>query len=155
MDAREPLALTAAPARAPLGDLLLPLVIGALLVVAVAALALGAIGEMEAVVVVLFVAAMVGGPAVALGARLLGRSLGPAEAVDLPRHRGFYRYEAGSSGILGALAIGGFLLTALLRGGQIIGPPALLCLVLGVVVAPIVFIVQRRRSARALPPSIR
>ena len=155
MDRPEPFALTSAASPRRLADLALPATVTGLVGAGIGAVMLGVVRDYEALAVSLLVLATVGGAAIATGARLLGRSFGAAEAQGLPRHRGVFRYEAGRSGAVGVIAIVGFLASALVRGGEILGPPAQLCLALGVLAAPVIFVIQRKRSARALPPSIR
>lgn len=99
--------------------------------------------------------ALVGGVLAAFVAVVTGRSFGGREDLPLARHPGWFRYTSGRSGSVGVLCMAAFVLTGLSKGGAILGPPALLCLVLGIAAAPAVFVLQRRRAARSLPPSIR
>jgi hypothetical protein len=92
---------------------------------------------------------------VAVAARLFDRPLGAAEDVSLGVHPGWYRYAPGRSGFVGLLCMTGFVLTGMLKIGRLLGPFALVGLALGVSAAPLVFAVQRKRSARAVPLSIR
>ena len=155
MDGPEPFALTSSSSPRRAADLVLPATVTGLVGAGIGAVVLGVVSGSEALLVSLLVAATVGGAAIAFVARLLGRSFGAAETQGLPRHRGVFRYETGRSGAVGLVAIGGFLVTAFLRAGESLGPAAQLCLTLGVLAAPVIFVVQRKRSARALPPSIR
>ena len=143
------------PRSRSLQELALPVVVGSVAMLAVAAVAIGAVqgGEAELVVVMLLLCAA--GAVVASLVRWAGGSFGAPDAQVLPRHGGWFRYVPGRSGALGLLAIVGFIASAVLRGGLIIGAPALLGLVLGIAAAPVVFVFQRKRASRSLPPSIR
>jgi hypothetical protein len=108
---------------------------------------------LEATAVFLFLVAIGGGLAVALFVRLSNGAFGAADDQPLAMHPGWFRFVPGRSGAVGLLALAGVMATAVLRAPWM-GPPMLCCLALGALAAPVIFVVQRRRAARSLPPSI-
>jgi hypothetical protein len=157
MSAQEPFEMTVGARRGRLADVAPALVGGTVVALGAAAVLLvlaGALRDPAGVMVVAMLAAVVGGALVAVAARVLGRPLGAAEDLSLGIHPGWYRYAPGRSGAVGGLAIVGFMVTVALRAPWL-SPVMLASLVLGAAAAPVVFLVQRKRSAHAVPPSIR
>jgi hypothetical protein len=154
MSAQEPFQMTVGARRGRLADLAPVLISGTLVALGALAILTGALRDAMGVTVLLILVAVVGGALVAVAARLLGRPLGAAENLSLAVHPGWLRYTPGRSGAIGVLAIVGFMVTVALRAPWL-SPVMLSCLVLGAAAAPVVFLVQRKRSAHAVPPSIR
>ena len=154
MDAREPFESTTSALARRLSGLAIPVTVAALAAIGVVWIAGADRGDIGATAVFLFLMAIVGGMAAALVVYLSNGTFGAADDQPLAIHRGWFRYQPGRSGAVGALAIVGLMVTAFLRAPWM-GPPMLVCLALGALASPLIFVAQRKRAARCLPPSIR
>jgi hypothetical protein len=153
MDAREPLESTQARSPRRLTEVATRAALAALAATGLFWIAISDLQGVEATAVFFFLAAIAGGVAVALCVRLSNGAFGAADAQPLATHPGWFRFVPGRSGGVGFLALAGVMSTAALRAPWM-GPPMLLCLALGALAAPVIFVVQRKRAARSLPLSI-